>query len=337
MRGMTRSETMMPGRKVVMRLQRFLAVGGGIGDVAPRAHQLRQPERVARSSSTTSTRSESDGGSPLGDAADSSSSMSVGLCEGSVRCLALDSSVKKEVVATARPCNFWQHSIRQYIFYMQIGTTTRNSAHGRPGRGSIPANAGKFRAHEYGAALATGAAGGLPLLRRPDPAPRRRRCWPWRASGPVADGQLTAAAPGLRSPASTPCSSSALVLSLLVLGGESPRRVLLGTRPIARRGPARLRAAAVGVPAVRRHRRSRIARWAPCLLTPQPVRDAGVDARRSRPRSAPSRSSPAACARRSSARSSCTASSSASAAPSSASSASACCSASATTCRAGAR
>jgi hypothetical protein len=30
--------------------------------------------------------------------------------------------MKKEVAATARPCNFWQHSIGQYIFYMEIGT-----------------------------------------------------------------------------------------------------------------------------------------------------------------------------------------------------------------------
>ena len=58
MRGMTRSETTIAGRKSVTFARRLLAVGGGLGGVAPRPQQLGEAgTRSARSSSTTSTRS----------------------------------------------------------------------------------------------------------------------------------------------------------------------------------------------------------------------------------------------------------------------------------------
>jgi membrane protease YdiL (CAAX protease family) len=137
--------------------------------------------------------------------------------------------VQKEVAATAGPCNFWQHSIRQYIFYMQIGTTTRNlpTAHLVEADGE---NAGTFRRMNSGppwpqalleVCLCCGAptqllVGGILALAG-------------LHAGP--DGQLTlrllAFVIGLDS-----VLLVSLVLSLLVLGGESPRQVLLGARRI---------------------------------------------------------------------------------------------------------
>ena len=126
MRGMTTSETMMPGRNVVMRCERLLAVGGGFGDVAPGAHQFRQPETrrpvVFDDQHALRERRRFTAGRRGGFEFEHERWPLRKVVAASW----LDSRVKKEVAATAQPCNFWQHSIGQYSFYMQIGTTTRN-------------------------------------------------------------------------------------------------------------------------------------------------------------------------------------------------------------------
>ena len=155
--------------------------------------------------------------------------MSVGLCEGR-RCLVADSRVKKEVAATAQPCKFWQHSIGQYSFYMQIGTTTRNM----PTADLVAAdheNAGTFRGMNAGpswpqALLEVCLCSGAPtqLLIGGILALFGLRAGP---SGHVTL-QLLASLAGLDT-----LILVGLVFALLVAGGESPRRVLLGTRPVA--------------------------------------------------------------------------------------------------------
>ena len=137
--------------------------------------------------------------------------------------------MQKEVAATVGPCNFWQHSIRQYIFYMQIGTTTRNL----PTADLVEAdgeNAGTFRRMNSGPPwpqallevfLCCGAptqflVGGILALAG------------LRAG---AEGQLTLQLLAFIIGLDTVLLVG-LVLSLLVLGGESPRHVLLGSRRI---------------------------------------------------------------------------------------------------------
>jgi len=137
--------------------------------------------------------------------------------------------VQKEVAATVGPCNFWQHSIRQYIFYMQIGTTTRNL----PTADLVEAdgeNAGTFRRMNSGPPwpqallevfLCCGAptqflVGGILALAG------------LRAG---AEGQLTLQLLAFIIGLDTVLLVG-LVLSLLVLGGEAPRHVLLGSRRI---------------------------------------------------------------------------------------------------------
>jgi membrane protease YdiL (CAAX protease family) len=137
--------------------------------------------------------------------------------------------VKKEVAATAGPCNFWQHSIAQYIFYMEIGTTTRNLRTADLGEADRE-NAGTFRRMNTGppwpqalleVCLCSGAptqlliGGALALA--------------GLHAGP--DGKLTMQLLVYVAGLDTVLLVG-LVLSLLVLGGESPRRVLLGVRPI---------------------------------------------------------------------------------------------------------
>ena len=116
----------------------------------------------------------------------------------------------------------------------------------------------------------------MPLLRLP-----RRNSW----SGALlalfglragADGQLTLQLLAFLAGLDT-LILVGLVVALLVVGGESPRRVLLGTRPVTGEVLRGFGLAAVGVPAGRGHRDGADALGAGPLHA-QPVRDAGHDA-----------------------------------------------------------
>ena len=233
-------------------LERFLAVGGGFGDVAPGAHQFRQPETrrpvVLDDEHALRERRRFTAGRRGGFEFEHERWP----LRKVVAASRLDSSVKKEVAATARPCNFWQHSIGQYSFYMQIGTTTRNM----PTADLVASRSRKcwyIPRHESGAALAAGAAGGLPLLRRPDPAPHRPARWPWPGLPPARTAQLT-----LPTLVFLTGLDTLLLVGLVLRPARARRRVAAtgAARRAAggRRGAARLRPAAVGVPAGRGHR-----------------------------------------------------------------------------------